>query len=90
MYDYYQLEQDCEHFYIDNELLCVEHLNLKNLYGDVTYGRRRGLKNAIQEQGLSFEGRNHRGLDDAKNALRVIKHIPAFENEIRRKIYEVS
>ncbi|CAK2020072.1 exonuclease domain-containing protein [Vibrio lentus] len=90
MYDYYQLEQDCEHFFIDNELLCIEHLNLKNLYGDVTFGRRRGLKNAIREQGLKFEGRNHRGLDDAINALKIIKHIPKFKEEIQQKINEVT
>ncbi|WP_196364164.1 3'-5' exonuclease, partial [Vibrio anguillarum] len=88
MYDYYQLEQDCEHFFVDNELLCIEHLNLKNLYGDATHGRRRGLKNAIIEQNLSFEGRNHRGLDDAKNAYRVINHIPRFRDIVKNSIRE--
>ncbi|HIF9245535.1 TPA: exonuclease domain-containing protein [Photobacterium damselae] len=89
MYDYYQLEQDCEHFYVDNELLCIEHINLKNLYGDVSFGRRRGLKNALTEQGLKFEGRNHRGLDDARNSLAIIKHMPNFKQEILNKLREV-
>lgn len=89
MYDYYQLEQDCEHFYVDNELMCIDHINLKNLYGDVSYGRRRGLKNAIIEQGLTFEGKNHRGLDDARNSLAIIKHMKDFRTEICKKVREV-
>lgn len=89
MYDYYQLEQDCKHFFIDNELTCIEHINLKNMYGDVSYGRRRGLKNAVSEQGLRFQGRNHRGLDDARNALEIIKHMPKFKQAIYKKINEV-
>ena len=86
MYDYYQLEQDCDHYFIDNELLYIEHINLKNLYGDAHAGRRRGLKNALQEQGLPFVGRNHRGLDDAKNALSIVKHMPTFQEAILSKI----
>ncbi|EOW9127777.1 3'-5' exonuclease [Vibrio cholerae] len=86
MYDYYQLEQDCEHYFVDNELLCVEHLNLKNMYGDVYKGKRRGLINALSEQGLDFEGSNHRALDDALNAFKIVYNMPNFKREILRRV----
>lgn len=85
MYDYYQLEQDCEHYFVDNELLCVDHYNLKNMYGDAANGRRRGLKNAVQEQGLTFKGKNHRALDDVLNTYSVISQMPKFREALQKK-----
>ncbi|WP_429076783.1 exonuclease domain-containing protein [Aeromonas veronii] len=86
MYDFHQLNQDCEHYFLDNELLLIQHLNLKNLYGDAANGRRRGLKNAALEQGSKFQGRHHRALDDALNALNIINAMPKFKKLLIKEL----
>jgi len=89
MYDFYQLKQDCEHFYVDNEYDCIEHFNLKNMYGDAHGGRRRGIKNALYEQSLDFEGSHHRALDDALNATKIITSMPLFKRNLNKLLMEL-
>lgn len=86
MYDYHQIDQDCSHYNIDNDLLLIEYINLKNSYGDAFNGRRRGLKNATIEQRIEFQGRHHRALDDTINALNIIKKMESLQRIIMEKI----
>jgi inhibitor of KinA sporulation pathway (predicted exonuclease) len=48
-----------------------KHVNLKRLFAD-TYGKRMGLKAALEKQALTMEGRHHSGVADAFNAARVL------------------
>ena len=55
-------------------------LNIKAAFGDwyrAHSGRRarHGLGRAIRELGWTFEGTAHRGIDDARNAARVLAHL---------------
>jgi inhibitor of KinA sporulation pathway (predicted exonuclease) len=55
------------------------HINLKKVYADVYNTRQLGLRGALQKQGMSFEGAHHRGIDDARNIVRIAKIIlPVF------------
>lgn len=74
----------------DRELLTVEcerhgrswpehyagHVNLKHLYARA-FGTKPsiGLREAMRQRGLVFEGRLHRGVDDARNILRLAQTI---------------
>ncbi len=50
--------------------------NVKAMFAAV-YGERMGLRSAIEATGGEFEGRNHRGLDDARNGVRVLQWLRA-------------
>jgi inhibitor of KinA sporulation pathway (predicted exonuclease) len=48
------------------------HANLKRIYGILTRQKHGlGLKAALEQLGLPFDGAHHRGIDDAYNAARV-------------------
>ncbi|WP_369600492.1 3'-5' exonuclease [Hahella sp. SMD15-11] len=49
------------------------HLNLRYLWKHSTGRKKKNtLKNALHFHGLSFEGRQHRGVDDARNIVRLL------------------
>jgi inhibitor of KinA sporulation pathway (predicted exonuclease) len=71
-YDRRQLELDCSRHgaaYPFGE----EHLNLKHWAAARLGVRPGGLAQAVARLGLTFEGRHHRGLDDARNIWRVTR-----------------
>lgn len=74
-YDRRQFERDCR-FHKMGWPFGDRHLNLKK-----EYARRFGLKrgegfgNALSKSGLTFEGRPHRGIDDARNVVRLMPTI---------------
>ncbi|HOX42446.1 MAG TPA: 3'-5' exonuclease [Myxococcota bacterium] len=54
--------------------LPARHLNLKHLYAAATRSfRNLGLGRALARAGLEFQGRPHRGLDDARNVVRLLQ-----------------
>ncbi|WOD12954.1 3'-5' exonuclease [Pseudomonas sp. NyZ704] len=65
-------------------LLHHSHLNLKKAWRRTTGQRKsNGLVNALAFHGLTFEGSNHRGIDDARNAVRLLPLIDwNFEREL--------
>lgn len=49
------------------------HWNVKSAFTDRARTRRRyGLRRALERVGLEFEGTPHRGLDDARNVVRLL------------------
>lgn len=48
-----------------------DHLNLKAEFGRVA-GKRMGCGGALRRAGLRFEGTPHRGIDDARNIVRLM------------------
>lgn len=73
-YDRNQLERDAERWRVSSPLAGIPHFNLKTLFvGGRTKGY--GILNALRKIGLSFEGVHHRGIDDAKNIVRLLPEI---------------
>jgi len=69
--DIHMLEDDCALHRIENEWL-EPHINLKRAYKDVKgLTKTIGLRNALHREGFEFDGRHHRGLDDAYNTVKI-------------------
>ncbi|MGJ3238420.1 MAG: exonuclease domain-containing protein [Anaerolineae bacterium] len=51
-----------------------QHCNLKNLFANI-YGNRLGIKQAMDKLRLTWQGRQHRGVDDAHNIARTLHHL---------------
>ncbi|ROT99903.1 exonuclease [Marinobacter sp. R17] len=60
------------------------HLNLKRLWRRTTGQKRKnGLAHALEYHGLSFEGHHHRGVDDARNMVRLLRYMDwSLESEL--------
>lgn len=50
-----------------------DHFNIKEAFAK-RVGRRMGVGRALRQVGLTFEGRAHRGIDDARNIVRLLPH----------------
>lgn len=74
-YDRAQIMQDCE-FHGVAYPFRSGHLNLKTAFSDAI-GRKKkfGVTGAIRHLGMEFEGRHHRGLDDARNIARIVQRV---------------
>lgn len=74
-YDRNQFLQDCEYHQVAYPFQ-TGHLNLKAQFGR-TLGlkKRLGIAEALRHLGLKFEGSHHRGLDDARNIVRIVRRI---------------
>ena len=76
MYDKRQLRQDLKINGFDKELVNdSNHRSIKHEYAEWNGLRKKGigLGGAIVREGLVFEGTAHRGIDDAKNILRIFR-----------------
>ncbi len=70
-YDRKQLEKDCLLHQLPDAWV-GQHISIKHQYQRVK-GQKRpiGCKSAIKQEGLTFEGTHHRGIDDAKNIAKI-------------------
>lgn len=67
------LIQDCKLHDLEYEW-AETHINLKQQYHEIRKLRRaRGLRSALEAEGFEFEGTQHRGIDDAKNLVRIFQ-----------------
>ena len=73
-YDRKQFAQDCQHHGLAYPF-GDEHLNLKSLFAERRGVRKMGLDRAIKDVGLKFSGTHHRGIDDARNIVRLLPFI---------------
>ncbi|NQV27552.1 MAG: exonuclease domain-containing protein [Rhodopirellula sp.] len=71
-YDRRQFARDCE-FHRVAWPFENQHVNLKKRYAD-RFGLKRGqgFGEVLRKHNLTFEGRPHRGIDDARNIVRVM------------------
>ena len=76
-YDRRMFEAQTERLGIQLDLLSLPHVNLKKLWAASTghSKKRSGLMNALQRHGLAFEGHLHRGVDDARNMVRLLPFV---------------
>ncbi len=73
-YDRRQLESDCARWrntYPFNDL----HLNIKNWFAREMKTKPMGVEKALRYLNMSFQGTHHRGIDDCRNILRIIKEV---------------
>ncbi|MEE2786113.1 MAG: 3'-5' exonuclease [Myxococcota bacterium] len=70
-YDHRQLNRDCAFHALDYPF--AEHMDLSALFmRRVGLKRRISMANAMKRCGLTMSGTQHRGIDDAKNLLRLM------------------
>ncbi|CAA0831437.1 Unknown protein [Striga hermonthica] len=66
------LESECRYKHIEKPAYFNRWINLKVPFGEVFGKERCNLKQAVERAGLTWEGRAHCGLDDAKNTARLV------------------
>lgn len=74
-YDYRQLVASERRHPSQAAFLQMAHVNLKRPWKKSTGHRRTGLRAAMAFHKLVFEGRHHRGIDDARNMARLLPFI---------------
>lgn len=75
-YDKKQLKRDLKINNLDENIINTSnHISIKHEYAKWNNLRKKGigLGRAIKREGLVFEGTAHRGIDDARNILRIFK-----------------
>lgn len=70
---------------LQNPLAQLSHLNIKQLFARKR-GHRVGLGRAIELSGMSFQGRPHSGLDDAKNIAHLVNHDSLIREAILARV----
>lgn len=83
-YDKTQFVKDCQLHNIDWKFT---HVNLKVEFSKVRKIKRRGAAGALKYLDLTFEGNHHRGIDDARNIMRIYSLI---KESITPKIIQVA
>jgi len=74
-YDKKQFDQDCAYHKVPYPFV-GPHRNLKTEFTELLGTKKRfGLGQALRRLGFEFEGTPHRGIDDARNIVRVYEHI---------------
>lgn len=71
-FDRRQFERDCA-FHDVSWPFGTQHVNLKKLYTErFPLKRGDGFGAVLKKHNMQFEGRPHRGIDDARNILRIM------------------
>jgi inhibitor of KinA sporulation pathway (predicted exonuclease) len=75
-YDRLHIQADGEKHRVFPSLMNYPHLNLKRLWRRTTGQKRKnGMAHALEFHGLALEGHHHRGVDDARNMVRLLPFI---------------
>lgn len=70
-YDRHQFEKECDFHKIEYPF--GVHWNVKRAFSVKRQEKKCGVIAALHRLGLSFEGINHRGIDDSKNIAKIIR-----------------
>lgn len=73
MFDLHQFQRETLRKGLDLPLPGLLHFNAKTIYSS-SHPRlkRRGMKSALAHEGVTLEGTHHRGVDDARNMMRLV------------------
>lgn len=74
-YDLRQLIVDCERHSIPFPKSLKNHINLKKTFCDLKRIKPCGMKRALRILGIPLEGKHHRGIDDARNIVKIAQVI---------------
>ena len=78
-YDKGQFEQDARHHRAKLPF-GRDHLNLKQAFSDAMGTRKRfGMARALSRVGIALEGTHHRGIDDARNIVKLLPYATGAE-----------
>lgn len=79
-FDRHQFRYNCEYHGIAYPF-GKEHLNLKRAFSEAQGTKRRlGMAQALRRVGLPLEGTHHRGIDDARNIVRLLPYVVGRKN----------
>ncbi len=84
-FDARQFEVETANKSLPNPLTSMSHHNIKQLFARKR-GHRVGLARAVQLSGLSFHGRHHSGLDDARNIGQLIDHDDLLREAVMKRL----
>ncbi|WP_372370388.1 exonuclease domain-containing protein [Candidatus Uabimicrobium sp. HlEnr_7] len=74
-YDKKQLLHDCAYHKVEYPF-DKEHINLKNVFSkNQKIKKRFGMKKALEKANITLEGTHHRGIDDARNMVKLMPYI---------------
>ena len=82
-FDANQFDRECELKSLRNRLTDTQHLNVKQLFAR-KFGHRVGLSRALDLLGFAFTGRQHSGIDDARNVGRLLSE----KTELREAFFK--
>lgn len=74
-YDFNQLRQDCDYHRQPWPFFTDSHINLKKRVAEKLGWSEKGVHKAMDRLGMKFEGTAHRGIDDARNILRIVQKV---------------
>lgn len=85
-YDRRQFIEDCELHGVSTDWIRGNHISVKHQHGKFFPDKKpMGLGRAIQKEGFSFEGTAHRGIDDARNIVKIFrKHKGRWNFDVAR------
>jgi len=83
-YDKNQLDQDC-HFHKVPCPINAVHRNLKVEFSQF-FGVKKGygMSKALSKIGVKLEGTHHRGIDDARNIVKIFKYMQNTQNAVKK------
>ncbi|BAU64429.1 Exonuclease [Stanieria sp. NIES-3757] len=89
-YDRKQFEQDCQ-FHQVAYPIASEHINLKKLFSTSQELKSNyGMKQALQLAKIELEGIHHRGIDDARNIVKLMPYILGRKKIEPQNIYQIK
>ena len=75
-YDRNQFLQDCAHHQVPYPFPTEYHINIKTRFAKRQgIGKAVGMKKALELTGLPLEGAHHRGIDDARNMVKLMPYL---------------
>ena len=74
-YDARQLERDARFAACPSLLAGLQHFNVRKWHKGLYDNQQKGLKQTVEAMGLVWQGKYHRGIDDAKNVASIIKEM---------------
>ena len=75
-YDKHQLLRDCEYHNVVYPFNENNHINIKKKVNDyLQLKKHRGISGVLKYLNLRFEGTQHRGIDDVRNIILILKNI---------------
>lgn len=82
-FDKHQLEKDGRRLGLPSPLAAFPHTNLKDVFSKKHQAGkpRPGMRRALELCSLSIDGTHHRGIDDARNIVRIVPYI--LESRLR-------
>ena len=85
-YDKHQLLRDCEYHNVPYPFSENNHFNIKQKVNEqLKFNKQRGISGVLKKLDLRFEGTQHRGIDDVRNIIIILKHIKFPLNELTIK-----